>query len=137
MSKPRRGVRWGWVFLGALLAEVALIPGAFVSGWIQTKLGWGIVGGYFLYSLLFFSILLPFGYWVAQKSDSSAILNGTLVGTVAALLFLPILIWSPQSWGPDGPNYAMETVVSLSKVVGGSFGGFMAHRRKVFRGHAA
>ncbi len=106
-------VRWIRVVVAAVLAEVVLIAVAIpVTLWIgQTALLYVIPPACFLVTLLF-------GRWAARKAGVNFILHGTLVGLVAALLYIGL------TWGQTLP---MAYLISHGlKVIGGAAGGFLA-----------
>ena len=80
-----KDIRWGWVLLGALLANVAVTaivtPIAIIDG--QERLG------YVAPPASFVGVLLV-GWWIAGKAPQRAVLHGLLVGLIAMLLYLPI-----------------------------------------------
>src|SRR5690349_13222277 len=91
LSSPGRGdrsamkdIRWAWVLVGALLANVAvtaiITPIAIVDG--QERLG------YVAPPASFVGVLIV-AWWIAGKAPHRAGLHGVLVGLVAMLLYLP------------------------------------------------
>lgn len=63
-----------------------------------------------------------FGYWVARGAANRFVLHGTLVGVIAALVYVAL------TWGRDLP---MAYVIShFLKVIGGAVGGYIAQRRQ-------
>jgi putative membrane protein (TIGR04086 family) len=109
-------VRWIRVVVAALLAEVVLMAIAIpVTLWVgQTPLLYVIPPACFLATLVF-------GRWAAQKAGADFILHGTLVGVVAALLYIGL------TWGQTLP---MAYLVSHGlKIIGGAVGGFLAGRQ--------
>jgi hypothetical protein len=98
-----KNIRWGWILLGAFLAEVALIliaiPQSMLAG--QDSLVYSIPPASFVASLIF-------GWWVARKAPRLRVLNGALVGIVA----------EPTAY----------VVAHVLKVLGGAAGGFLASR---------
>ena len=80
-----KNVRWGWVVLGALLANVAVtllvVPIALIDG--QERLG------YVAPPAAFIGVLVV-AQWIARKAPQRAVLHGLLVGLVAMLIYIPI-----------------------------------------------
>ncbi|HUQ52245.1 MAG TPA: TIGR04086 family membrane protein [Gammaproteobacteria bacterium] len=111
-----RDVRWGWVLLGALLANVlvtALItPIALLDG--QERLGYVAPPASFVGA---FAV----GYWIARKARQRAVLHGLLVGLLAMLIFIPIEL-SQEITFAHILSFAM-------KVLGGTVGGIVVARR--------
>ena len=109
-------VRWIRVLVAALLAELVLVAIALpVTLWVgQTPLLYIIPPTCFLATLFF-------GRWAAHKAGANFILHGTLVGLVAALLYIGL------TWGQTLP---MAYLISHGlKVIGGAAGGFLAGRQ--------
>jgi len=109
-------LRWGRVLIGALLVEVVLFAIA--------------AGAYFLpngQNLLLY-VVPPaclvvscyFAYWAARGAANRFILHGTLVGVVAALIYIAL------TWRQTLPM--AYTVSHFLKVIGGALGGFIAQR---------
>jgi putative membrane protein (TIGR04086 family) len=62
-----------------------------------------------------------FGFWVARRAGSRFVLHGTLVGVVAALIYIGLTV---------GQTLPIAYVVShFLKVLGGMTGGFAAARQ--------
>ena len=124
-------IRWGWVLLGALGAEAATLP----VGLAITSI-FGLVGlkssgtfdptNFLLSPPIFFLPLLAAGFLVARRIGDRFALHGAAVGLIAALVFLPILVWMPWMWEPAGPNYPLEAVNEVAKIFGGALGGYIA-----------
>src|SRR4051812_36706861 len=91
------GVRWGWVWLGAVLLEVCTIPFLFAYMAVLSGLfGIQAVGafdlkGWLIMPPFFFAVPIPFGVWIARRARQRLVLHGALVGLIAALLFVPAL----------------------------------------------
>jgi hypothetical protein len=115
-EQPTRNIRWGWVLLGGVLAEFAVVvlvaPFALLSG--QDNLGYVAPPASFVGSLVV-------GLWVARKAPHRELLHGTLLGIVSMLAYAGIPI-------AQGFRFAY-LAASVLKVVGGAAGGFIAHRR--------
>ena len=110
-----KDIRWGWVLLGALLANVAVTalvtPIALLGG--QERLG------YVAPPASFVGVLIV-GYWIARKAPQRAVLHGLLVGLIAMLIYLPIEL----SFDVTFAHY----LSSALKVLGGAVGGFIVAR---------
>ena len=111
-----KDIRWGWVLLGALLANVAvtaiITPIAIVDG--QERLG------YVAPPASFVGVLLV-GWWIARKAPQRAVLHGLLVGFIAMLVYLPIEFSQEVTFA--------HYLSSALKVLGGAVGGLIAARR--------
>jgi len=60
--------------------------------------------------------------WVGRRIESSFILHGTLVGVVAALIYVALTRAQPEPFA--------YTVAHALKLVGGACGGFVAQWRR-------
>ena len=109
-------IRWGWILLGALLANVAvtalITPIALLDG--QERLGYVAPPASFVGALVV-------GYWIASKAPQRAVLHGLLVGLVAMLIYLPIELAQEITFA--------HVLSSALKVLGGAVGGFLVARR--------
>ncbi len=134
MTDAQRRVGWGWILLGAVLAHLCSViliaaaawgymllwppqsgPDAFSVAARQTGLRLGPVAGAALAFL--------FGYLASRRSPGREQLAGVLVGTLAALLLLPLL---------PGAEPAARIIYVLSmalKVLAGAAGGAATARR--------
>ena len=113
----KRSLRWGRVLIAAVLMEVVLFVIA--------------IGGYFLPNgqTLLLYVIPPaclitsayFGYWAARGAGNRFILHGTLVGAVAAVVYIALTFRQtlPMAY----------TISHFLKVMGGALGGFIAQRR--------
>jgi putative membrane protein (TIGR04086 family) len=110
-------IHWLRIILGGLFAEVALIIAI-------VPLGLHIGGNFLLYTAPPGSFIACFfaALWVARKIDSRFILHGTLVGVVAALIYLALTRAQPEPFA--------YIVAHALKLLGGAFGGFIAQRRQ-------
>ena len=111
-------IRWGWVLVGGLVAELALflfIPIQFLPGG-QTLL---------LYLVVPLCLLATgiAGWWIARKAESARPLHGALVGVVAFAIYLA-LTWTQP------PLPAVYVAANYLKVVGGLVGGWFADRQR-------
>jgi hypothetical protein len=111
-----KDLRWGWVLLGALLANVAIAllitPIALLDGAQHL--------GYVAPPLSFIGVL-AIAYWIARKAPRRAALHGLLVGLGAAVIYVPILL--------AGHITFAHLLSSALKVLGGAAGGLLVARR--------
>lgn len=115
MTPPSK-IRWGLALLGGFLAEVGI-----VLVMIPTMLLFGDQA--LLYVIPPSCVVMTFvlGFWVGRKAASRFVLHGTLVGAVAALLYIALTVGQPLP---------LAYVVShFLKVLGGMAGGFAAGRQ--------
>ena len=115
MSNSR--IHWIRILLGGLFAEVALIIAI-------VPLGLHIGGDFLLYTAPPGSLLTCFlaALWVGRRIESRFILHGTLVGVVAALIYLALTRAQPEPFA--------YIVAHALKLAGGALGGFVAQRRQ-------
>jgi putative membrane protein (TIGR04086 family) len=113
----RTGIHWGRIVLGGLLAEVALIVAIVPLGMRlgDTFLHYTAPPGSFVTCLLG-------ALWVGRRIESRFILHGTLVGVVAALIYVGLTRAQPEPFA-----YILAHAL---KLVGGACGGFIAQRRR-------
>lgn len=111
------GIHWGRVLVGGFLAELFVFAIVFPTRYLFGQQA-------FLTSILIASALLPFLFalWVARRISSRFVLHGTLVGAVAALLYLGLAWRQPQP--------LLYKIAHGLKLVGGAAGGLAASRRK-------
>ena len=111
-----KDVRWGWVLLGAVLANVAvtaiIVPVALLEGTERL--------GYVAPPAAFVGVLVV-GYWIARKAPQRAVLHGFLVGLIAMLIYIPIEM--------SGEVTFAHYLSSALKVLGGVAGGLLVARR--------
>jgi len=111
-----KDIRWGWVLLGALLANVAvtalITPIALLDG--PERLG------YVAPPSSFVGVLIV-GYWIARKAPQRAVVHGLLVGLIAMLIYLPVELSQEVTFA--------HYLSSALKVLGGVAGGFVVARR--------
>lgn len=111
-----KNIRWGWVLLGGLLAELVVfaivIPLSFLAG--RESLPYSA-------SPASFVATFAFGLWVAQKSPQRRVLHGILVGVVATLIYVGTSLGRPEP--------IAYVVAHVLKVLGGAAGGFVALKR--------
>jgi putative membrane protein (TIGR04086 family) len=114
MSSTR--IHWGRILVGGLLAEVALILAIVPIG---LRLG----DNFLHYTAPPGSFIMCFlgALWVCRRVESHRILHGTLVGVVAALIYVALTRAQSEPFA-----YIMAHVL---KLVGGACGGFVAQVR--------
>ena len=113
---PNHRISWGRILAAGLLAEVALILAIVPVG---LRLGdaflrYAAPPGSFM--TCFFGAL-----WLGRRIQSRFVLQGTLVGAVAALIYVLI-----SGFQPEPPAYLIAHVLKLA---GGAAGGWMVQRR--------
>jgi hypothetical protein len=110
-------IRWGRILLGGLLAEIALILAIVPVGLHlgENFLHYAAPPGSFL--MCFLGAL-----WVCRGVESHFILQGTLVGVVAALIYLALTRAQPEPFA--------YIVAHALKLAGGACGGFGAQLRR-------
>jgi len=103
--------------LGGLLAEIALILAI-------VPLGLRLGENFLQYTAPPGSFITCFlaALWVCWRIESRFILYGTLVGVVAALIYVAITRAQPEP--------VAYIVAHVLKLLGGAFGGFVAERRR-------
>lgn len=103
--------------LGGLLAEVALIVAIVPFGlhFGDNFLHYAAPPGSFV--MCFVAAL-----WVCRRIESHFLLHGTLVGVVAALIYVALTHGQPEPFA--------YIVAHALKLVGGACGGFAAQRRR-------
>jgi putative membrane protein (TIGR04086 family) len=115
MSDPAK-VRWGRILLGGVLAEVAIILVA-----IPTAILFGQPSLVYVIPPTCLVMTFVFGLWTARRVDGRFVLHGTLVGVVAALLYVLMTI---------GQTLPLAFLISHGlKVIGGAAGGLMADKQ--------
>jgi putative membrane protein (TIGR04086 family) len=115
MSSTR--IHWARILLGGLLAEVALILAI-------VPLGLRFGDNFLHYTAPPGSFVMCFlgALWVCRRIESHFILHGTLVGVVAALIYVGLTRAQPEPFA--------YIVAHALKLVGGACGGFVAQRRR-------
>ena len=110
-------IHWIRVLLGGFLAELCVFAIVFPVRYLFGQRA-------FLASILVASALMPFLFalWVGRHTDALFVLHGTLVGLVAALLYLAL------AWGQPQP--LLYKIAHGLKLVGGACGGLVASRRR-------
>lgn len=108
-------IHWGRILLGGLLAEVALVLAI-------VPLGLRLGDSFLHYTAPPGSFITCFlgALWVCRRIESRFILQGTLVGVVAALLYIALTRAQPEPFA-----YLMAHALKLA---GGACGGLVAER---------
>jgi putative membrane protein (TIGR04086 family) len=106
-------IHWGRILVGGLLAEVALILAI-------VPLGLRLGDNFLHYTAPPGSFVMCFlgALWVCRRIESHFILHGTLVGVVAALIYLALTRAQSEPFA--------YIVAHVLKLVGGACGGFVA-----------
>jgi putative membrane protein (TIGR04086 family) len=109
-------IHWGRILIGGLLAEVALILAI-------VPLGLRLGGNFLHYTAPPGSFVMCFlgALWVCRRIESHFILHGTLVGVVAALIYVALTRAHSEPFA--------YIVAHVLKLVGGVCGGFVAQQR--------
>jgi putative membrane protein (TIGR04086 family) len=117
--REMRGTRihWGRILIGGLLAEVALILAI-------VPLGLRLGDNFLHYTAPPGSFVMCFlgALWVCRRIESHFILHGTLVGVVAALIYVALTRAHSEPFA--------YIVAHVLKLVGGVCGGFVAQQRR-------
>ena len=110
-------IQWARILLGGLLAEVALIVAI-------APLGLRLGENFLHYTAPPGSFVMCFlgALWVCRRIESHFILHGTLVGVVAALIYVALTRGQPEPLA--------YIVAQALKLVGGACGGLVAQRRR-------
>ena len=113
-------IHWRRVIIGGLIAEFLVFALVFP---VRVVLGENA----FLASILIGSALMPFllALWVC-RGRPAAMLNGALVGAVAALFYLALFMATAPA---DQSQPLLYQASHVLKVLGGLSGGFVASRR--------
>jgi putative membrane protein (TIGR04086 family) len=109
-------IHWGRILLGGVLAEVALIVAI-------VPLGLRLGDNFLHYTAPPGSFVMCFlgALWVCRRIESHFILHGTLVGVVAALIYVVLTRAQPEPFA--------YIVAHALKLAGGACGGLVAQRR--------
>ena len=123
-----RHVRWGWIVLGAFVAEVL---GFAVLMGIRVLHGYGPFAldplsaiGNTAFLLELFLVFVLVGWWVARGARELVVLNGLLVGVAAVLIYEIAARGSGQSILISAAYLLAHAV----KIAGGVGGGWLAAR---------
>jgi putative membrane protein (TIGR04086 family) len=110
-------IHWGRILIGGLLAEVALILAI-------VPLGLHLGDNFLHYTAPPGSFVMCFlgALWVGRRIESHFILHGTLVGVVAALIYVALTRAQSEPFA--------YIVAHMLKLAGGACGGYFAQRRR-------
>jgi putative membrane protein (TIGR04086 family) len=110
-------IHWGRILLGGLLAEAALILAI-------VPLGLRLGENFLHYTAPPGSFITCFlgALWVCRRIQSRFILHGTLVGVVAALIYVAVTRAQPEP--------VAYILAHALKLACGACGGFVAQRRQ-------
>ena len=113
----RAKIHWGRILVGGVAAEAALILAI-------VPLGLRLGENFLHYTAPPGSFITCFlgALWVCRRIESRFILHGTLVGVVAALIYLALTRAQPEP--------AAYILAHALKLVGGACGGYVAERRR-------
>ena len=113
----RTTIHWGRILLGGVLAEGALILAI-------VPLGLRLGENFLHYTAPPGSFITCFlgALWVCRRIESRFILQGTLVGVVAELIYVALTRAQPEP--------AAYILAHALKLVGGACGGYVAERRR-------
>jgi putative membrane protein (TIGR04086 family) len=114
----RGRIQWLQVVLGGMAVEAGLFVIAIAFYFLPN----GSAALLYVVPVACLGSTLVLGYWVARRAQGLFILHGTLVGIVAAFLYLAL------TWGRTLPTAYI--VSHFLKVIGGAFGGLIAMRRQ-------
>jgi len=115
MSSTR--IQWGRILIGGVLAEGALILAI-------VPLGLRLGENFLHYAAPAGSFVMCFlaALWMGRRVESRFILHGTLLGVVAALIYVALTRAQPEPLA--------YIVAHALKLLGGACGGFVAQRRR-------
>jgi putative membrane protein (TIGR04086 family) len=111
-------IHWARILIGGLFAEVALILAI-------VPLGLRLGDNFLHYTAPPGSFVMCFlgALWACRRIESHFILHGTLVGAVAALIYVALTRAQSEPFA--------YIVAHVLKLVGGACGGFVAQRRRL------
>jgi hypothetical protein len=127
-----RQIRWKWVLLAGLLAEVAVMALFFLLLLVATVAGFPEIAqpmtalDYIDAMLSSFVSMFLFTLWAGKRIDSAFVLHGALIGVVGIVLFTIM-------WVATTPSFAqppLYVVAHVLKVLGGIAGGLVVERRR-------
>ena len=130
MSDARR-IRWKWILVGGLLAEVTVMAIFFLLLLAAMAAGVPEIAqpmttlDYIDAMVMSFVSMLVFTIWVGKRIDSAFVLHGVLIGTFGILLFTVMWIGTTGSLAQP----ALYVVAHGLKIAGGIAGGLIAERR--------
>lgn len=135
-SMSERRIRWKWIIVGGLLAEITVIAIFFLLLLAAMAAGVPEIAqpmttlDYVDAMVMSFVSMLVFTIWVGKRIDSAFVLHGVLIALFGILLFT--LMWIGTTGSLAQP--ALYVVAHGLKIVGGIAGGLIAegrHRRAV------
>lgn len=107
------GIRWGLVVAGAMLAELGIVALVFpVRFFVSEKAFIDSVAPACL------AMTLVFGFWAGARARVRPVVHGTLVGVLAALIYIVLTIG--QTLPPE------FFIAHFVKIAGGLAGGVLA-----------
>lgn len=124
MSEILSSIRWGRVIPAAIAAQALLIVLIYAISATTAWIGWPRADRMLLPAAY---LTVPFlaGVWAARKASAHFTANGTFVGLLTALIFVPVLLVAPP------PFPLSEAFDGLLKVIGGALGGgLVGHRTR-------
>jgi len=130
MSNARR-IRWKWILVGGLLAEVTVMTIFFLlllaamAARVPEIAQPMTTLDYIDAMVMSFVSMLVFTIWVGKRIDSAFVLHGVLIGTFGILLFTVMWIGTTGSLAQP----ALYVVAHGLKIAGGIAGGLIAERR--------
>jgi putative membrane protein (TIGR04086 family) len=117
LMNPLTTVIWVRVLLAAVIVESAMFAVAVLLYFVPH----GLAALLYVVPPACLGLTLGFGFWAARKARTHRILHGTLVGSVAALIYVAL------TWGKTLPTAYVAS--EYLKVIGGAMGGLIAQRR--------
>jgi hypothetical protein len=114
----RGRIQWLQVVLGGMAVEAGLFVIAIAFYFLPN----GSAALLYVVPVACLCTTLVLGFWVARRAQGLFILHGTLVGIVAASIYLAL------TWGRTLPTAYI--VSHFLKVIGGAFGGLIAMLRQ-------
>lgn len=112
-----KNIRWGWVFLGGLVAEILVF--ALV---IPIAIFWGEDSLLYTAGPASFIATFACGWWVAAKKVAhQQILHGLLVGLAATVIYIATSFARPEPLA--------YVIAHALKLAGGAAGGYMSLRK--------
>jgi hypothetical protein len=122
-----RKVRWSWIvlagFLGECVAILFLIGLRRLHGYPASSPAPLSPLGSAAFQFELFAVMALFGWWVARKATALPVLNGTLVGVAA------VLIYEILAFGQPVPRDSFYFLAHGLKICGGAAGGWLAGGR--------
>ena len=130
MSGAHR-IRWKWIIVGGLLAEITVIAIFFLLLLAAMAAGVPEIAqpmttlDYIDAMVMSFLSMLVFTVWVGKRIDSAFVLHGVLIAVFGIVLFTVMWIGTTGSLAQP----ALYVVAHGLKIVGGIVGGLIAERR--------